>query len=192
MVENMPLDELNFFFKTYAEKAAVDSMFDEQYTEFTVRCLTHTEMPKVLAPDLTEYPAPDHMSISSELMWISAMYRPGYIATYNTGKSFYDLDEILYAVCDLHKTDPYTIFKRTRLREISLKRQEFFYMAAKYSGITLEKIGEYAGAFVDSVYDHATVLNGRRRISGFLETPGSYDIKSDIAQLKDKLKIFDK
>lgn len=61
------------------------------------------------------------------------------------------------------------ISKRTRKREVVLKRQQFHALMKHNSKLNLVKIGKISGGF-----DHATVLHSEKTINNLLDTDTSF------------------
>lgn len=80
-------------------------------------------------------------------------------------KSRPTLAEIRMSVCEFYAIEPNDLMGRNRRREISIARQIFYFLAYKYTHLTMPQIGRKFGHC-----DHTTVAHGIHQIEKYVVT----------------------
>jgi chromosomal replication initiator protein len=81
------------------------------------------------------------------------------------------IDYAIFTVCLQHKITREQVIEKTRKAEIVEPRNILFYILHKVYRIPCQRVGAIFGK------DHATVLSGAKRVSGFIEIDKEYENK---------------
>jgi len=81
------------------------------------------------------------------------------------------IDYIIFTVCLRFKITKEDLISKTRVSEVVEPRNILFYILHKVYVIPCERVGAIFNR------NHATVLSGAKRVSGFIETDRQYEAK---------------
>lgn len=122
---------------------------------------------------------------------------------YNNYKNTFDIkiNDVKYktelhlihkAICIYFKCDLITPFNRSR-KTPSIKTRQWFHYMARYLNpeyeVSLRHIGNYYSDVTKKPYDHASVLNSVKKITGYIERYAEdYKIRTELESLINELK----
>lgn len=103
-----------------------------------------------------------------------------------------DLYIIHKAICMFFKCDLITPFNRSR-KTPSIKTRQWFHYMSRYLNpeyeVSLRHIGNYYSDVTKKPYDHASVLNSVKKITGYIERYAEdYKIRTELESLINELK----
>ncbi|WP_372938492.1 helix-turn-helix domain-containing protein [Seonamhaeicola sp.] len=85
------------------------------------------------------------------------------------------VEDILNAVCRYFSLNARDIFTTTRKADLVEARHFYFYMARRYTRLSMEKIGTVPLNYgKEKPYDHSTVLHGIKKIDNLIDTYRDY------------------